>query len=64
MKILKCHTMWANEQTVAPSLGPAITLPDTTNEFAIKGNHLTLVKGNQFDGRNKNDPHKHIHEFL
>ncbi|GJY55496.1 reverse transcriptase domain-containing protein [Tanacetum coccineum] len=27
-------------------------------------NHLTLVKGNQFDGRTKTDPHKHIHEFL
>ncbi|GJR14206.1 hypothetical protein Tco_0796858 [Tanacetum coccineum] len=28
------------------------------------GNHLTLIKGNQFDGRTKTDPHKHIHEFL
>ncbi|GKE53457.1 reverse transcriptase domain-containing protein, partial [Tanacetum coccineum] len=27
-------------------------------------NHLTLVKGNQFDGRTKTNPHKHIHEFL
>ncbi|GJU19595.1 reverse transcriptase domain-containing protein [Tanacetum coccineum] len=27
-------------------------------------NHLTLVKGNQFDGRTKTDPHKHIHEML
>ena len=56
--------MWSNERTVAPTPGPAITLPDTANEFSIKGNHLTLVKGNQFDGRNKTDPHKHIHEFL
>ncbi|GJX56731.1 hypothetical protein Tco_0286628 [Tanacetum coccineum] len=44
--------------------GSAITIPETANEFAIKGNHLTLVKGNQFDGRTKTDPHKHIHEFL
>ncbi|GJW67232.1 hypothetical protein Tco_0121656 [Tanacetum coccineum] len=42
----------------------AITIPETANEFAIKGNHLTLIKGNQFDGRTKTDPHKHIHEFL
>ncbi|GKC15672.1 reverse transcriptase domain-containing protein [Tanacetum coccineum] len=42
----------------------AITIPDTANEFAIKGNHLTLVKGNQFDGRTETDLHKHIHEFL
>ncbi|GKC39128.1 hypothetical protein Tco_1051512 [Tanacetum coccineum] len=27
-------------------------------------NHLTLVKGNQFDGKTKTDPHKYIHEFL
>lgn len=51
--------MWANERTVAPTPGPTITLPNTANEFAIKGNHLTLVKGNQFDGRTKTDPHTH-----
>ncbi|GJR49439.1 reverse transcriptase domain-containing protein [Tanacetum coccineum] len=44
--------------------GSAITIPETANEFDIKGNHLTLVKGNQFDGRTKTDPHKHIHELL
>ncbi|GJV23160.1 reverse transcriptase domain-containing protein [Tanacetum coccineum] len=49
---------------VALTPGSAITIPETTNEFTIKGNHLTLVKGNQFDGRTKTDPHKHIHEFL
>ena len=56
--------MWAADRVVAPTPGPAITIPETANEFAIKGNHLTLIKGNQFDGRTKTDPHKHIHEFL
>ncbi|GJZ71673.1 hypothetical protein Tco_0635524 [Tanacetum coccineum] len=56
--------MWAADHVVAPTLGSAITIPETANKFAIKGNHLTLVKGNQFDGRTKTDPHKHIHEFL
>ncbi|GJZ24762.1 reverse transcriptase domain-containing protein [Tanacetum coccineum] len=56
--------MWAADRVVAPTLGSAITIPETANEFAIKGNHLTLVKGNQFDSRTKTDPHKHIHEFL
>ncbi|GJU79370.1 reverse transcriptase domain-containing protein [Tanacetum coccineum] len=56
--------MWATDPVVAPNLGSAITIPETANEFPIKGNHLTLVKGNQFDGRTKTDPHKHIHEFL
>ncbi|GKC43767.1 hypothetical protein Tco_1061489 [Tanacetum coccineum] len=56
--------MWAADRVVAPTPGSSITIPETANKFAIKGNHLTLVKGNQFDGRTKNDPHKHIHEFL
>nr|GEX87872.1 reverse transcriptase domain-containing protein [Tanacetum cinerariifolium] len=56
--------MWAADRVIAPTLGSAINIPETANEFAIKGNHLTLVKGNQFDGRTKTDPHKHIHEFL
>ncbi|GKB58762.1 hypothetical protein Tco_0914948, partial [Tanacetum coccineum] len=30
----------------------------------VERNHLTLVKGNQYDGRTKTDPHKYIHEFL
>nr|GEX47969.1 reverse transcriptase domain-containing protein [Tanacetum cinerariifolium] len=56
--------MWAADRVVAPTLGSVITIPETVNEFAIKGNHLTLIKGNQFDGRTKIDPHKHIYEFL
>ncbi|GJT19770.1 reverse transcriptase domain-containing protein [Tanacetum coccineum] len=56
--------MWAADHVVAPTPSSAITIPETANEFAIKGNHLSLVKGNQFNGRTKTDPHKHIHEFL
>ncbi|GJT45028.1 reverse transcriptase domain-containing protein [Tanacetum coccineum] len=56
--------MWAANHVVALTPGSAITIPETANEFAIKANHLTIVKGNQFDGRAKTDPHKHIHEFL
>ncbi|GKA09894.1 hypothetical protein Tco_0689327 [Tanacetum coccineum] len=53
--------MWAADRVVALTPGSTITIPETANEFAIKGNHLTLNKGNQFDGRTKTDPHKHIH---
>ncbi|GKE02722.1 reverse transcriptase domain-containing protein [Tanacetum coccineum] len=56
--------IWAVDRVVAPTPGSTITIPETTNEFAIKGNYLTLIKGNHFDGRIKIDPHKHIHEFL
>ncbi|GJX44070.1 reverse transcriptase domain-containing protein [Tanacetum coccineum] len=45
--------MWAADRVVAPTPGSAITISETANEFAIKGNHLTLVKGNQFDARNE-----------
>ncbi|GJW26072.1 reverse transcriptase domain-containing protein [Tanacetum coccineum] len=56
--------MWVADRVVAPTPGSAITIPVTANEFTIKGNRLTLIKGNQFDDRIKTDPHKHIHEFL
>ncbi|GJW42887.1 reverse transcriptase domain-containing protein [Tanacetum coccineum] len=56
--------MWAADRVVASTPCSVITIPKIANEFAIKGNHLTLVKGNQFDGRTKINPHKHIHEFL
>ncbi|GJZ30640.1 hypothetical protein Tco_0575687 [Tanacetum coccineum] len=42
--------MCSTDRVVAPTPGSAITIPETANEFAIKGNHLALVKGNQFDG--------------
>ncbi|GKC60960.1 reverse transcriptase domain-containing protein [Tanacetum coccineum] len=58
------EAMWATDHVVAPTPGFAITIPETANEFDIKGNHLTLVKGNQFDGKTKTDPHKHIYKFL
>ncbi|GKB12994.1 reverse transcriptase domain-containing protein [Tanacetum coccineum] len=41
--------MWADDHVVASTPGSAITIPKTANKFAIKGNHLTFVKGNQFD---------------
>ncbi|GKA19496.1 hypothetical protein Tco_0699411 [Tanacetum coccineum] len=56
--------MCAADRVVAPTLGFAITIPETANEFTIMGNHLTLFKGYQFDGRIKTNPHKHIYEFL
>ncbi|GJZ62912.1 reverse transcriptase domain-containing protein [Tanacetum coccineum] len=45
--------MWVADRVIDSTPGFAITIPETANEFAIKGNHLTLVKGNQFDGEAK-----------
>ncbi|GKA85980.1 hypothetical protein Tco_0807634 [Tanacetum coccineum] len=64
MANLDDEPMWAADRVVALTPGPAITIPVTANKFTIKGNHLTLAKGNQFDGRIKTDPYKHIYEFL
>ncbi|GKC73426.1 hypothetical protein Tco_1119309 [Tanacetum coccineum] len=50
--------MWVADHVVASTPGSAITIPEIANEFAIKGNHLTLVKGNQFDGRSNFDTDK------
>nr|GFB77423.1 reverse transcriptase domain-containing protein [Tanacetum cinerariifolium] len=47
---------WATDHVVSSTFGSAITIPETANEFAIKDNHLTLVKGNQFDGRTDDEP--------
>ncbi|GJT43509.1 reverse transcriptase domain-containing protein [Tanacetum coccineum] len=62
--LINDEPMWAADHVVAPTPYSVITILETTNEFSIKGNHLTLVKGNQFDGRTKTNPHEHINEFL
>nr|GEX52894.1 hypothetical protein [Tanacetum cinerariifolium] len=36
--------LWAVDHVVALTPCSAITIPETANEFSIKGNHLTLVK--------------------
>ncbi|GJW70572.1 hypothetical protein Tco_0127489 [Tanacetum coccineum] len=62
--------MWAADRVVTPTPGPIITIPATANEFAIKGNHLTLVKENQFDAlydqllREIQGFSQHVHETL
>nr|GEW19372.1 reverse transcriptase domain-containing protein [Tanacetum cinerariifolium] len=42
--------MWAADRVVALTSGFAITILETANEFAIRGNHLTVVKEEDFDG--------------
>nr|GEV41565.1 reverse transcriptase domain-containing protein [Tanacetum cinerariifolium] len=41
--------MWATDRVVTSTLGSVITIPETANEFAIKGNYLTLDKEEDFD---------------
>ncbi|GJZ59424.1 reverse transcriptase domain-containing protein [Tanacetum coccineum] len=37
--------MWAVDRVVGLTPCSAITIPETANEFVIKGKHLTLIKG-------------------
>nr|GEW09425.1 reverse transcriptase domain-containing protein [Tanacetum cinerariifolium] len=41
--------MWVADRVASLSPGSTITIPETANKFSIKRNHLTLIKGNQFD---------------
>ncbi|GJR50069.1 hypothetical protein Tco_1400590 [Tanacetum coccineum] len=43
--------MWATDCVVTPTLGSAITIPETANEFAIKGNALKLSWSQSFQGQ-------------
>ncbi|GJV80785.1 hypothetical protein Tco_1516655 [Tanacetum coccineum] len=56
--------MWAADRVVGSLPVSQSLILKEANEICDQSNHLTLVKGNQFDGRTKTDPHKHIHEFL
>nr|GEU59343.1 hypothetical protein [Tanacetum cinerariifolium] len=41
--------MWAADRVITLTPDSAVNIPETANKFSIKDNHLTLVKGNQFD---------------
>ena len=55
--------MWTN-RVVAPTPTAAIVPVNLGENFTIKGHHLSMIKDNQFDGRVRSDPHKHIADFL
>ncbi|GJW92633.1 ribonuclease H-like domain-containing protein, partial [Tanacetum coccineum] len=48
----------------APTHGAAIVAVDLGDNFTVKGNHISMIKDRQFDGRSRTDPHKHIAEFV
>nr|GEV06493.1 reverse transcriptase domain-containing protein [Tanacetum cinerariifolium] len=56
--------MWGNNRVVAPTLGAAIIALELGDNFNVKGNHHSMIKDHQFDGRAQADPHKHIAEFI
>ncbi|GJY16447.1 hypothetical protein Tco_0386869 [Tanacetum coccineum] len=56
--------MWGNNRAVAPNPEVAIIAVDLRDSFTVKGRHLSMIKDNQFDGRARANPHKHIAESV
>ena len=49
-------------RTIPTTRRSAIRAPEIET-FAVKGNHLQMVKDLCFDGRHKRDPHEHLDKF-
>ncbi|GJS55036.1 reverse transcriptase domain-containing protein [Tanacetum coccineum] len=56
--------MWSNIRTVAPTPSSAIIQRPISTNFRIKGTHMQMIWDNQFDGRIRSDPHRHVADFL
>ncbi|GJR55396.1 hypothetical protein Tco_1405917 [Tanacetum coccineum] len=54
----------ATTRTVAPTPSSVIVQIPIPNNFFIKGTHMQMIRDNQFDGRIRSDPYRHIADFL
>ncbi|GKA96716.1 hypothetical protein Tco_0818811 [Tanacetum coccineum] len=55
--------MWSSTTTVASTPSSAIVQIPFPNNF-FKGTHMQMIQENQFDGRIRSDPHRHVADFL
>ncbi|GKB84926.1 reverse transcriptase domain-containing protein [Tanacetum coccineum] len=58
------QAIWGNNQVIAPTPKAAIIAVDLRDNFTVKGHHLSMIKDQQFVGRSRTNPHKHIAEFV
>ncbi|GJT37242.1 reverse transcriptase domain-containing protein [Tanacetum coccineum] len=56
--------MWSSTRTVAPTPSSDIIQLRISDNFRIKGTHMQWIRDNQFDGRIRSDPHRHVADFL
>nr|GEZ61042.1 reverse transcriptase domain-containing protein [Tanacetum cinerariifolium] len=56
--------MWSSTRTVIPTPSSAIVQIRFPNNFRIKGTHMQVIQDDQFDGRIRSDPHRHVANFL
>nr|XP_043633119.1 circumsporozoite protein-like [Erigeron canadensis] len=57
------RTIGESTRVIAPNRGSASRPPTTAPNFNVKGNHLSRVEENQFDGVVKWDPYDHVEKF-
>ncbi|GKA49016.1 reverse transcriptase domain-containing protein [Tanacetum coccineum] len=56
--------MWSSTRTIVPTPNSAIVQFPISDNFCIKGTHMKMIRDNQFDGRIRSDPHRHVADFL
>ncbi|GJV52250.1 hypothetical protein Tco_1447991 [Tanacetum coccineum] len=56
--------IWSSTRTVDPTPSSTIVQIPIPNNFFIKGTHMQMIQDNQFDGRIRSDPHRHVADFL
>ncbi|GKF81750.1 hypothetical protein Tco_0240352, partial [Tanacetum coccineum] len=56
--------MWSSTRIVAPTPSSAIVQLAISYNFYIKSTHMQMIQDNQFDGRIRSDPHRHVSDFL
>nr|XP_043615909.1 uncharacterized protein LOC122587808 [Erigeron canadensis] len=57
------RTIGESTRVIAPNRGSVIRPPTTSPNFNVKGNHLSRVEENQFDGVVKWDPYDDVEKF-
>nr|GEW92154.1 reverse transcriptase domain-containing protein [Tanacetum cinerariifolium] len=56
--------MWSSTRNIAPTPTSAIIQRPISTNFHVKGTYMQMIRDNQFDGRIRSDPHRHIDDFL
>ncbi|GJX73423.1 hypothetical protein Tco_0312018 [Tanacetum coccineum] len=56
--------MWSSTRTFAPTPSSAIVQFLISDNFCIKGTHMQMIWDNQFDGRIRSDPYRHVEDFI
>nr|GFB16061.1 reverse transcriptase domain-containing protein [Tanacetum cinerariifolium] len=56
--------MWSSTRTVALTPSSAIIQHPISTNFRVKGTYMQMIRDNQFDGRIRSNPHRHIADFL